>query len=196
MPARRDRRGTMNAPLIPLKPPRRMMAAEVMFLVENGLIHPEARFELMDGEIVPMPSKGRFHEVMRERVELWLKEPWAQPFNVIREHTVIVDDETICEPDFLVYDGDRRIADAPLAGADIRLIIEVADTSWGYDSQQKALKYARFGVAEYWVLHAVRMTARVFRDPGPAGYGSAVDVEPGEAIAPLCAPRAGFRARD
>ena len=182
----------MNAPFAPLKPPRRLMADDVMFLVESGLIDPAAKFELMDGEIIPMPAKGRHHEVMRERVELWLKQPWAQAFNVIREHTIKLDVETLVEPDFLLYDTGRRIADGPLLGGDIRLVIEVADSSWAYDVESKAPKYARFGVVEYWVIHATRRTAKVFRDPQPEGYAGVADVPAGMELSPLCAPGAAF----
>lgn len=183
----------MNAPLSPLTPPRRLMAADVMFLVEHGLIDPSAKFELMDGDIIPMPAKGRHHEIMRERVEFWLKQPWAQRFNVLREHTITLDRETLVEPDFLLYDAGRRIADAPLTGSDIRLVVEVAESSWLYDVESKAPKYARFGIAEYWVLHATRRTARVFREPGAGGYGRIDDLTAGAGrLSPLCAPAAVF----
>ena len=168
------------------------MAADVMFLVEHGLIDPAAKFELMDGDIIPMPAKGRHHEIMRERIEDWLRRPWASAFRAMREHTLTLDAETLVDPDFVLYDADRRIADAPLAGSDIRLVIEVADTSWSYDVRRKAPKYAAFGVAEYWVIHAAKLTARVFRNLGPDGYADATDIEAGKAFAPLCAPGAIF----
>lgn len=182
----------MNAPILPPVPPRRLLAADVMFLVEHGLIDPAAKFELMDGDIIPMPAKGRHHEIMRERVELWLDQPWRKSFNVLREHTITLDPTTLVEPDFLLYDAGRRIADAPLAGSDIRLVIEVADSSWAYDVESKTPKYAAFGVAEYWVIHAAKLTAKLFRDPGPGGYARLEDVGAGDRLSPLCAPSACF----
>jgi Uma2 family endonuclease len=182
----------MNAPLAPLVPPRPLTADDVMFLVDNGLIDPQAKFELLDGVIIPVPAKGRHHEVMRERLETWLRRRWSTPFNVMREHTLRVDDATLLDPDFVLYDAGRRIADAPLSGADIRLAIEVADSSWSYDVRRKSLKYAAFGVAEYWVIHAVKARARVFRGPGPGGYAQTIDAPPAHALSPLCAPRAKF----
>jgi Uma2 family endonuclease len=182
----------MNAPvLIPLEPPRPLLASDVMFLVEHGLIDPNARFELMDGAIIPMSPKGRLHEAMRERITNWLREPWAAPFGVMIEHTLVLDAETIVEPDFLLYDGTRSIADAPLTSADIRLVIEVADSSWSYDTNEKAAKYAAFGVVEYWVIDAVRRIVRVHRG---AAWSDVNDVAVDTAIAPLCAPDASFSA--
>jgi Uma2 family endonuclease len=184
----------VNAPVLErLVPPRRLEAADVMFLVEHGLIDPGARFELMDGEIVPMSPKRRFHEVLRERLELWLKQPWAQAFNVMREHTLILDRQTIVEPDYILYDSGRLIADAPLSGADIRLVIETADSSWLYDLNEKAAKYAGFGVQEYWVIHAAKHEARVHRAPSAAGWNDMQNVAPGGLLTPLCASNGAFQ---
>src|SRR5262245_24504180 len=101
----------MNAPFaLPFPQPRPLLASDVMFLVENGLIDPNAKFELVDGAILPMSAKGRLHEAMRERVMDWLREPWTAAFRVSVEHTVIVDAETILEPDFILYDRTRSVA--------------------------------------------------------------------------------------
>jgi Uma2 family endonuclease len=183
----------MNAPVLDrLVPARRLLAGDVMFLAEHGLIDPKARFELMDGAIVPMSPKGRFHEVLRESIELWLKEPWAQAFNALREHTLTLDPFTLVEPDFILYDAARRIADAPLVGADIRLVIEAADTSWLYDTDEKAQKFAAFGVAEYWAIHARNREARIHRGPSAQGWNDVQTATAGSRIAPLCAPGAAF----
>ncbi len=187
----------MNAPVThpftPVPPaPRKYTAADIFFFLEAGLLVPDAKFELMDGEIVPMSPKGRHHEAMREALISWLRQPWAQAFNLILEHTITLDDSTILEPDFLLYDGARRIADAPLIGADIRLAIEVADTSWGYDTKAKAAKYAAFGIAEYWVIHAVKGVARIHSGPSKAGWADIRDVAADATLTPACAPDAAF----
>lgn len=180
----------MNAPVLtPLTPPRPLLASDVMFLVENGLIDPNARFELMDGAIIPMASKGRFHEVIREELEDWLRQPWTAPFRIIREHTLILDAESIVEPDFLLYDGDRKIADAPLTGPELRLVIEVADSSLNYDLNEKAAKYAASGITDYWVINAQTRTTRVHRAAKAGAWTDVRDVAAGDTVSPLCAPQ-------
>ncbi|MBC7767670.1 MAG: Uma2 family endonuclease [Phycisphaerales bacterium] len=178
----------MNAPVLtPLEPPRPLLASDVLFLVEHGLIDPNARFELMDGAIIPMSPKGRFHEAMRERIMNWLREPWTAPFGITVEHTLVLDAETIVEPDFILYDRARSIADAPLTGADIRLVIEVADSSWAYDTTEKAAKYAGFGVSEYWVVNAVDRSVRAHRSAEGLTWTDVRDIAPGASLTPLCA---------
>jgi Uma2 family endonuclease len=178
----------MNAPFaLPFPQPRPLLASDVMFLVENGLIDPNAKFELVDGAILQMSPKGRLHEAMRERLTDWLRDRWCAPFRTIVEHTLIVDAETILEPDFILYDRGRSIADAPLAGSDIRLVIEVADTSWSYDTNEKAQKYARFGVGEYWAVNAASSAVRVHRTATKDGWADVGDIAAGEPVTPLCA---------
>jgi Uma2 family endonuclease len=77
----------------------------------------------------------------------------------------------------------------PLTAADIKLVIEVADSSWSYDTTEKAAKYAAFGISDYWVIDAVRNSARIHR--GPA-WRDVTDIATGSKIAPLCAPGASF----
>lgn len=183
----------MNAPLLTPPAPRKYAADDIFFFLGAGLLDPEAKFELIDGEIVPMSPKERFHEAMRERLEDWLDQSWRiGRFNVIREHTLKLDDGTLLEPDFILYDRAARIQERPLAGPDIRLAIEVADSSWTYDTTRKAAKYAGFGIGEYWVIHAVKREARVHRNPQRAGWVDVRDHAPGAALTPLCAPEAAF----
>lgn len=193
----------MNAPLIPPLPsapvlaaPRKYTAADVFYLLQIGLIDRAARFELIDGEFVGMSPKGRFHEAMREQVAYWLQSVCTSGFRSLQEHTLVLADGLILEPDFILYNADRRIADAPLTGAELRLVIEVADTSWTHDAQTKAALYAAHGAPEYWVIEAVQKTVRVHRAgqsgaPSP-GWGDIQDIKAGDAIAPLCAPDAPF----
>jgi len=76
-------------------------------------------------------------------------------------------------------------------GADnVLLVVEIADSSLRYDVGRKAALYAGFGIRELWVIDAVRLTARVFREPAPDGYRDARDFGPPDRLAPLVAPEA------
>ena len=70
------------------------------------------------------------------------------------------------------------------------LVVEIADSSLRYDTGRKAALYASFGVRELWVIDAVKLTARIFRDPAPEGYSVARDFAPSDRVAPRFAPDA------
>ena len=78
-------------------------------------------------------------------------------------------------PDRVVAGTPDDYQDHPTA-ADVALVMEVSDTTVGYDQTKKAPLYARAGVAEYWILILKTRTLEVRRDPivlseGPTGYG-------------------------
>lgn len=187
----------MNAPAFtappPPKAPRKYTAEDIFFWLSTGFVSPDAKFELLDGELIPVSPKGRHHEAMRERLMQWLDQPWRSGrFNLIIEHTLKLDDGTLLEPDFLLYDRTARIQDGPLQGSDIKLAIEVGDSSWAYDLNQKAPKYAAFGIPECWAIHAVKREARIHRAPSGASWAQVSDLSSGSLLSPLCAPDAAF----
>lgn len=172
--------------------PRKYTADDLLFWVETGFVSPHAKFELLDGEMIAVSPKGRHHEALRERLTDWLREPWSSGFGLMLEHTLRLDDATLLEPDFILYDRGVRIQDRPLVGADIKLLIEASDSSWDYDINDKAPKYAAFGVNEYWALHAVTRQARVHRGPSSGGWAEVRDLVAPARLVPLCAADASF----
>ena len=50
---------------------------------------------------------------------------------------------------------------------------------------RKAALYASFGVRELWVIDAVRLTTRVFREPAADGYRDAHDFGATDLLIPL-----------
>ena len=61
--------------------------------------------------------------------------------------------------------------DAQATGADVLLLIEVAETSLRYDRTTKLRMYAASGIPEYWVVDCPRETVEVHRGPAGNGYG-------------------------
>ena len=59
--------------------------------------------------------------------------------------------------------------------ANVLLVVEIADSSLRYDVGRKAALYASFGVRELWVIDAVRLTTRIFREPAADGYRNVRD---------------------
>lgn len=173
--------------------PRKYTAADIFFFAEAGLFDDAAKFELFDGEIVPMSPKGNEHETMRLKLARWLRAPWAKKFDSLQEHTLNVDNGTLLEPDFILFKGGRNDFDDPLTGAEVLLVIEVADTSLRYDLTKKAAKYAAFGAAEYWVVNATTRETIVHRSPGKKGWTEQIKVPAGKPLAPLCAPKSSIK---
>ncbi|MBW3615550.1 MAG: Uma2 family endonuclease, partial [Actinobacteria bacterium] len=67
-------------------------------------------------------------------------------------------------PDF--YSGDHP------QPADIIVVVEVADTTAGWDRSVKFPLYGRAGVAEAWLVDLAGEAVEVFGSPGTAGYAN------------------------
>jgi Uma2 family endonuclease len=76
-----------------------------------------------------------------------------------------------------------------LTAGNVLLVVEFAASSLGYDMGRKAALYAAFGVRELWVVDAIKLTARVFREPSETGYGDTRDFAASDLLSPLFAPQ-------
>ncbi|MGB7972805.1 MAG: Uma2 family endonuclease [Roseiarcus sp.] len=169
-------------------PRRRFTVAEVEAMVAAGVMEEDERVELIGGELVPMSPKGNQHEVLKAALlRRWYR---AAPdeLGLVPETTFRLSEDTYLEPDVVIY--PRTSGLRGLTGANVLLVVEIADSSLLYDIGRKAALYASFGVSELWVIDAVRLTARVFREPGTDGYRDAQDFGPAEQLSPLIAPDA------
>ena len=67
--------------------------------------------------------------------------------------------------------------------ADVVLVVEVADTTVGWDRGVKMPLYGRAGVAEAWLVDLAAGAVDVFSAPGPDGYGEVRRASGGEQLA-------------
>jgi Uma2 family endonuclease len=173
-------------------PRRRFTVAEVEAMVAAGVMEEDERVELIGGELVPMSPKGNQHEVVKSAlIDLWIRSR-PDDCRVTQETTFRLSEDTYLEPDVVIY---LRTTGLPaLTGTNVLLVVEIADSSLRFDIGRKAALYASFGIRELWVIDAVRLTTRVFREPAADGYRNASDFGPTDQLVPLIAPRA-FRLR-
>jgi Uma2 family endonuclease len=94
--------------------------------------------------------------------------------------------DTYLEPDFAFY--PKATGWQGLDAETARLVVEVSDSSLGYDLGRKAALYAGFGIVELWVIDAVRLETRIHRAPSPDGYREIADFRPGDSLVPQAAP--------
>ena len=166
---------------------RRFLVSEVEEMVAIGLMADE-RNELIGGELVPMSPKGNRHE----RLKIALLRRWCKAapddIDVAPETTFRLSEDTYLEPDVVLFDRTEGLVS--LAGNSVFLVVEIADSSLGYDLGRKAGLYASFGVRELWVIDAVKLVTHVFRKPDAEGYGDVRRVAPDKLSTPLFAPKA------
>jgi hypothetical protein len=171
---------------------RRWTMEEYYQLADAGFFH-DQRVELVDGDILmsPMGIPHRNALYVMNRV---IEELYGDGFIVFQQVPFRISDATEVEPDVVVLRGTlAQVRDAPITTAE--LVVEIADTSLGYDLGLKSKHYAMARVPEYWVLDLKGRQLIVHRDPGldasgadGFGYKSVWILDEKQTIAPLGAP--------
>jgi Uma2 family endonuclease len=187
-------------------PPRASsLGAVVRFRVEDyhrmgeaGILGPELRTELIDGEVVEMPPIGHPHAGTVKLLANLLKERLGTAVVVSVQDPVWLNDYSEPLPDIALLrpraDYYRNSHPTP---DDVLLLIEVADTSVAYDRDVKLPRYARAGIPEAWLVDLGSRRLTVCRHPVGDAYTEIVAASDLRAVAvPLSGDGAGVVAVD
>jgi len=124
--------------------PRRAFTVDDLFRMgETGLLEPDERVKLIDGELIPMNAKGNRHEVLKMHLTLHFTAHLRPDLLVIQEPGWRVDALTYLEPDYLFFPASMALGD--VRAPDAVLVAEVSDSTLGMDLGRKAQVYADRG---------------------------------------------------
>ena len=147
-------------------------------MVEAGILHPDERVELIEGQIIRMSPKGTAHEAAITRLERILRKQLGVSEAIQRNRVIIrlqspiqLNDRSEPEPDVAVVQANPLdYEDHHPTPVEAYLLIEIADSSFKFDCETKARLYAQAGIADYWVLDVNDRQLHVFRSPNQDGY--------------------------
>lgn len=139
---------------------------EYHHMLEVEIISPDERVELVDGEIISMAAKKPPHVITTELIAEYLRELLRGVAHIRVQDPVALSDRSEPEPDIaVVMPPLRRYIDHHPAPREIFLIIEVAASTWRFDSRKKSEVYARSEIADYWVVDVAARFVYVQRSP-------------------------------
>lgn len=165
--------------------------ADVEKMIAAGILDADEKFELIDGEIVPMSPQATPHLLMKGRIGRWLAGAAPASLDVVQDATLVLAKKTFLEPDILVYRADRRRR-YPRPDQ-VELIVEIADSSRARDLHTKAPRYGAAGVPELWVVELNERVTYVFRGPGSEAWANAAQVGFDDPLDALFLPGAQVR---
>jgi len=177
---------------------RRFTLDEYHRMGETGILGPDDRVELIEGEIIEMTAIGSRHAATVARIHHLFSirlgdraVVWSQnPLLLVRHQSEPEPDVMLLAPRTDFYAGG--LPEPP----DVRLLIEVADTSLPYDRRTKLPLYARAGIAEAWLIDLDASTLEIHRGPGGAGHADVAVPGAGETFAPASFPDLTLTLRD
>ena len=168
---------------------RRLITLNDFFaMMEAGIIEEGERSELIEGELFVMPGEGDLHVDYVEAFTERLRAVLGPAVKVVQRGVLNRQPHTQLSPDVAIWPaGTRARAMTP---ENVRLIVEVSETTARGDKREKAPIYARAGVPELWIMDVRPRRLLVYRNAALDMWPEPTIVRPGESIAPLFAPEA------
>jgi Uma2 family endonuclease len=175
--------------------PRRWTRKEYYRAADLGLFRPNERLELLDGEILKKMSPQKPpHAAGIELAARAVATAFGTGYYVRHQLPLTLSTWSEPEPDVLVVPGSPGdYAARHPSAADVRLLIEVSDTTLRLDRKRKQAAYARAGIPEYWILNLPARRLEVYRDPSGSRYRSVTFYADQEEVTPLAAPQSPVR---
>jgi Uma2 family endonuclease len=168
---------------------RRFSVEEYYGMGEAGILKPDERTELIEGEIYIMPPIGPGHAAGGSRAARSFHRRLGDRAVVRSRNPIRLSNDSEPQPDIVLArpDFDRYRAAHPRP-EDIYLVVEVSDTTLATNRDVKLPLYARAGIPEAWLMNLRDDRIEVYRDPAPEGYRSITLVPRDGAVTPLAFP--------
>ncbi len=158
--------------------------ADLAEMVENGLIDPDDRWELIEGEWFDMPSEGFEHLMARTRLlrEFVLALGRDSEWIAGSQGSIFLASDVEVRPDLIVHLADVR--SNAMSGDDILLVVELMKSSQQRDMERKRPVYAAAGIKELWLADLDQRVVHVCREPEGRDYRAVRTASFDEAVRP------------
>ena len=158
----------------------RITVTEYYDMARTGALAPDARVELIEGEVVRMPPIGDRHGGAVEELDELLHHAVAGRARVRCQMPVRLSDYSEPQPDLVVMRPRTGPNDrAHPSAADVFLIVEISNSTIRYDLDVKVPLYARHGVPEVWVIDLKHLRLHFYRSPLEGIYRDVTSVPDG-----------------
>jgi Uma2 family endonuclease len=159
----------------------RLTYEDYCLLPNNG-----KRYEIIDGELFVTPSPLQRHQLVLANLLYYLTDfvkkhnlgaVYPAPFDVVFSQYDVV------EPDILYISKARAsvVTEKNVQGAPDLVVEVLSESTAKIDRTAKLKLYARYGVAEYWVIDPEVCSAEIYRLV-PGGYELASQLDSSQAL--------------
>lgn len=173
----------MQNPAVKTPAPRHFpISVEVYHLMaERGAFHPDERLELIGGKIFDMSPIGSLHARCVKFLNSFLTKRFGGTAIISVQDPILLDDESEPQPDVAIINfREDYYRNALPAAGDVKLLIEVADTSVEFDRGIKFQRYALAGVPEAWLVDLINDRVEVHFAPKGSAYSLSKTYQRGE----------------
>jgi Uma2 family endonuclease len=161
----------------------RFTQRDYMLLAENGAFDQHAKTELIEGVIYAVNAQYSRHARVQTALVRRLAdacdaigEGWA----ALVEPSIALSERSMPQPDVVVV--QHAPDDGPIPSSNVRIVVEVADSTLDNDLGPKAGIYAVANIAEYWVADTGARIIHQFFAPEGGRFTGRAQVSFGEPI--------------
>jgi Uma2 family endonuclease len=152
----------------------RITVEEYYRMAEVGLLAPGVRAELINGEIIDMPSIGSPHGGTAAQLTRLFSRALGDAAQLRVELPVRLSEYSELQPDLsIVTSRDDFYKSGHPAANDTLLVVEVSDSRLQYDRDIKVSLYAQCAVPEVWVVDLVHRQVHFYRTLANGNYTDA-----------------------
>lgn len=158
-------------------------------MVTTGILTQRDRVELIEGDMLNRAPIGVKHSAITSRINELFVLALSRSATIVVGGPVNLGKFSEPQPDLMVL---KRRADfyggkIPEA-SDVLLLVEVSDSSLTFDQGVKLALYARYGIAEYWVVNVEAGRIVTYRGATAQGYASKLELTAPDTLTPQAFP--------
>jgi Uma2 family endonuclease len=166
-------------------------------MAEVGLLSPDVRVELIDGEIFEMSPIGSTHAGTVDRSSAFLNRKLGGTVIVRVQNPVRLNDFSEPQPDLALLKPRKDFyANSHPVPEDVLVVIEVADTSLDYDRNVKLPLYARAEIPEAWLMVLLKDVIEVHSQPKGGKYQKVQRLKRGKTLVSPTIPAFSCKVED
>jgi Uma2 family endonuclease len=160
---------------------------------EAGIFDPEARLELIEGEIIEMSPPGIRHMSCVNRANALFAARLPGQAMVSVQNPLRLSRYTEPQPDIVLAKPRKNFySDKRVSWEDSLLVVEISDSTLSYDRNRKVPLYAAAGVPELWIENLRNDVLIVFRNPAGKEYSTSLSLGRGESLSVIAFPDITF----
>ena len=150
---------------------RLISITEYYKMAEVGILQPDDKIELINGQIIKKNPSGSQHSGYLHILNELFRDALGKKVHLNIQRPVRLSTFSEPEPDLLVLKRrkDHYLTRLPRP-QDVFLIVEVADTTLEKDRKVKAPLYANAEIPEYWILNVAEKQLEIYRQPKDGKY--------------------------
>jgi len=167
----------------------RISTDRYQMMVATGVLTKYDRIELIEGDMLDMAPMGTKHSAITSKLHELFVLTLSRSATVVSGGPVNLGEFSQPQPDLMLLNrrADFYRGKTPEA-SDVLLLIEVSDSSLTFDQGVKMNLYARYGVAEYWVVDVEGKRVVTYLEPTTKAYVRTLEFTAADAVTPQAFP--------